>query len=151
MSLADALNTASTPLASPPPALRTPRVVYDAGKPKEVVTGDVAKATTQAEYRDRIRVSCEVDIPEGCELQLVEAWHNTSAWTRASVAQELAVSAPTWRYHFKVVPSVSPLDQRTVVTELAKYVRSRRPTARKGIASPHAEVVNPDLLAFIKE
>ena len=144
MSLADALNTVSRPLAEAPKALRQPRVTYQDGKPSEVVTGDVAKASTQSEYRDRIRSSCEVDIPEGYELQLVEAWHNTSAWTRATVEQELAVSAPTWRYHFKVVPTGNPLDSRMVVTELAKYVKSRRTKAPKpqGIQLPHAEVVN---------
>jgi len=130
-----------TPLAAVPAPLRQPRVTYKNGQPAEIVTGDVPKANTQAEYRDAIRSSCEVDIPEGHELQLVEAWHNTNAWTRASADQELATTAPKWRYHFKVVP-LAPTFQRTAITELAKYVKSRRTKPpKRDIQLPHAEIV----------
>jgi hypothetical protein len=117
-------------------------VTYKDGQPSEIVTGDVPKASTQAEYRDAIRSSCEVDIPAGYELQLVEAWHNTNAWTRESVEQELATTASKWRYHFKVVPQRVAVSDRTVITELAKYVKSRRTKApKRGIQLPHAEIV----------
>jgi hypothetical protein len=141
VSLAEALTNIGRPLADIPPTLRIPRVTYNEGKPAEITTGDVAKATTQDEYRDRIRQSCEVDIPEGYELQLVEAWHNTSAWTRATADQELAVTAPTWRYRFKVVPQAVAF-QRTAITELAKYVKTRRSRPAKTITGhAHAEIV----------
>jgi len=142
VSLIEALNTVSRPLEPAPPTLRRPSVKYRNGEVDEVVTGDVARATTQDEYRDRIRQSCEVDIPEGHELQLVEAWHNTSAWTRATVEQELAVSKPTWRYHFRVV-RVSG-DRWELPEAMGKYIKSRRtrqkPPALQGVE--HAEVVN---------
>ena len=145
ISLAEAVNTVTKPLAPVPPALRRPHVKYVDGRPDVVVTGPVAKASSQQEYRDRIRESCEVEIPEGYELQLVEAWHNTAAWTRESVGQELAVTQPTWRYRFKVVP-VSWHGAETLPNfrELRKYVKSRRGSqiqAARLTTGPHAEVV----------
>lgn len=141
MSLIEAINTVGTPLADVPPTLRRPGVKYDNGVPSEIVTGNVEFAVSQSQYQDRVRKSCEVDIPEGYELQLVEAWHNTAAWTRATVDQELATTRAVWRYRFKVV-AVSALDTRTTITELASYVkarRSKRPEPRP--ETQHAEVV----------
>ena len=139
MSLIEALSTVSRPLADLPPALRRPGVKYDKGIVSEVVTGDVAKATTQDEYVDRVRESCEVDVPRGYKLELVEAWHNTAAWTRASTSQELAVTKPTWRYRFKVVP-VSAFADRLELTEVKQYVKRLR-FKKPETGRPHAEVV----------
>lgn len=143
MSLIDALNTVSEPLAPVPAALRRPSVKYRDGVVDEIVTGPVTKATTQDQYKDRIRKSCEVEVPEGYELQLVEAWHNTSAWTRTTMEQELAVSKPTWRYHFKVVPLPVAAGRWEIPRSLASYVKTRRTTFKtRGIQLPHTEVVN---------
>lgn len=141
MSLVEAINTVGLPLADVPPTLRRPGVIWRNGEMSEIVTGNVAKATTQDEYLDRIRESCEVTIPEGYELQLVEAWHNTAAWTRLSVDQDLAVTAPTWRYRFKVVPK-SRLADRLALKEVAAFIKSRRTTPPKPDGKwEHAEVV----------
>lgn len=130
----------STPLAAVPATLRQPRVTYKDGVPDEIVTGNVGKATTQQDYRDVVTKTCEVPIPEGYELQLVEAWHNTNAWSRASVSQELATTKPVWRYHFKVVPTRVTAAERMAITEITKYVKSRR-TKPKVTGNAHAEVV----------
>jgi hypothetical protein len=141
LSLAEALNNVGRPLASVPPTLRNPRVTYKDGQPDEIVTPDVGKATTQQDFHDVVTKTCQVPIPEGYELQLVEAWHNTNAWSRESVKQELATTGGKWRYHFKVVP-LAPTFQRTALTELSKYVKSRRTKPGKPVAGhEHAEIV----------
>jgi hypothetical protein len=125
-----------------PAPLRQPRVTYKGGVPDEIVTPDVGKATTQQDYRDVVTKTCQVPIPDGYELQLVEAWHNTNAWTRATPDQELATTAGRWRYHFKVVPQRVAHSDRMAITELAKYVKSRRTKPpKRGIQLPHAEIV----------
>ena len=122
ISLAEALTTASRPLASPPPELKRPRVKYQDGEVSEVVTGDVPVAHTQSEYRDRIRDSCEVDIPEHSELELVEAWHNTNAWHRKEQG-DTATTVSAWRYHFRVVRKEMPAETRLPLTEIREYIR----------------------------
>ena len=121
LSLADALTTAVRPLAAPPEALRHPRVKFSAGEVSEVITGDVPVARTQDEYRDRIRESCEVDIPADSELELVEAWHNTNAWHREQ-AGDTATTKSAWRYHFRVVRKEMPVAARLPLTEIHEYV-----------------------------
>ena len=142
-SLADAVNSpALTPLAPMPATLRAPHVKYKDGKPSEVATGDVPMATTQDEYADRVRESCGVSIPAGYRLELVEAWHNESAWQRASVNQELATTGPVWRYRFKVVAVPLTAEERLPLAEVRTYVKSRRTKPRPAVAgTQHAEIV----------
>lgn len=141
MSLADAVNAARRPLADVPQTLRHPRVTYKDGVPDEIITPDVGKASTQQDYRDVVTKTCEVNIPHGCELQLVEAWHNTNAWSRSAEGDD-AVTRAVWRYHFKVVRLPVAATDRMQITELAKYIKSRRskPRARPQTAEL-AEVV----------
>lgn len=141
MSLADAVNTASRPLASVPKALRVPHVKYKNGLPDEIVTPDVGKATTQKDYRDVVTKTCEVPIPHGCELQLIQAWHNTNAWSRAEAGDD-ATTRAVWRYHFKVVPLPLATSERTTITELSKYIKSRRTRPKPRLQTTEmAEVV----------
>lgn len=139
MSLIDALNTVQTELAPMPATLRHPRVTYKDGVPDEVVTPDVGKASTQAEYRDMVTKTLEVPIPDGYELQLVQAWHGKS-WHRDGAGDD-AVTRPTWRYHFKVV-AVGP-NRWEVPKNLSAFIKSRRTRCPEPIATPvpHAEVV----------
>ena len=125
MSLAEAVNTVQRTLAKAPPALRQPRVTYKDGVPSEIVTPDVGKATTQQDYRDVVTKTCEVAIPDGYELQLVEAWHNTSAWGRDAPGDD-SYSRAVWRYHFKVVRTAVEVGERRTITELQTYIKSRR-------------------------
>lgn len=148
MSLANAITENSRPLADAPPALRRPSVKYKDGALEYIVTGDVPQATTQAEYVDAVRASCEVTIPADKELELVEAWHNTNAWTRDAKDQEKAVTRPAWRYRFKVVDKPTAAESRLPLAEIDSYIRSRRrahpklpfPTAL--YAEESAEIVN---------
>ena len=132
------------PLAAVPPTLRSPYVKFKAGAPDDIVTGDVPQASTQAEYMDAVRKSCEVEIPAGKVLELVEAWHNTHAWTRESVDQDKSVTAPTWRYRFKVIDAEEPAEARLPLAEIDSYVRSRRtmPPAARTRDGELAEIVN---------
>lgn len=135
MSLAEAVNTAQSrrPLADVPKALRHPHVTYKGGVPDEIVTPDVGKATTKQDYLDVVTKTCEVAIPHGYELQLVQAWHNTNAWSRKAEGDD-AVTRAVWRYHFKVVPVALGAGERTTITELSKYIKSRR--SRPRVSAP---------------
>ena len=144
-SLIDAVNTASTKLAPTPKTLVRPSVKYKDGIPDLIVTGPASSklARNKAEYLDAVRSTCGVDIPEGYELQLVEAWHTESAWTRAELDQELAVTKPTWRYKFKVVPVAFYGSEN--LPSLQRYVKSRRASQKPALATTvtdFAEVVN---------
>jgi hypothetical protein len=105
-------------------------VTYKDGVPDEIVTPDVGKATTQQDYLDVVTKTCEVPIPHGCELQLIQAWHNTNAWGRLD-GDEHATTRAVWRYHFKVVPVPVATAERTVITELSAYIKSRRSKPRE--------------------
>lgn len=142
-SLADAVNSSTlTPLAAAPATLRAPHVKYKDGAPSEIATGDVPLATTQEEYADRVMESCGVTVPAGYRLELVEAWHNESAWQRLTTDQELSVTAPSWRYRFKVVPLPMAAEDRLPLAEVRAYVQSRRTKPRTVPATgANAEVV----------
>jgi hypothetical protein len=129
MSLAEAVNAARVrrPLADVPKALKHPGVTYKDGVPSEIVTPDVGVASTQADYHDLVTKTCEVPIPLGYELQLVQAWHNTNAWSRDK-ADAAATTKAVWRYHFKVVRTVQA--ERMVITELAQFIKTRRSRPR---------------------
>lgn len=98
MSLADTITSVSTPLA----AKEEVKVTYRDGLPDIIEVPSAPEASTPAEF-NAIMADLGVPIPEGCELQLVEAKLNKNAWTRDSVLQELAVTKPNWTYRFKVV------------------------------------------------
>lgn len=98
MSLADTLSTVSVPLA----AKEAPTVTYRDGLPEFINVPSAPQAQTPEEF-NAIVADLGVPIPEGYELQLVEARKNMAAWTRDSELQELAVTRPNWTYRFKVV------------------------------------------------
>lgn len=143
MSLANAIMEARRPLADVPPTLRSPSVKYKDGAPEYIVTGDVPEASTQEQYLDAVRASCEVTIPAGKELALVEAWHNTNAWARDSSDEEKAYTRPAWRYRFQVIDKPQASEERLPLAEILSYVRSRRttPPVRTALAES-AEIVN---------
>lgn len=140
MSLAEAVRNAPTALADVPKRLRNPRVTYKDGVPDEIITPDVGKAETQQDFRDVVTKTCEVNIPHGYELQLVEAWHNTNAWSRAAAGDD-ATTRAVWRYHFKVVPLRAGAWE--IPKNLSAFIKSRRTAPKpRGIQLPHAEIVN---------
>lgn len=144
LSLAETVSsTGARPLAPIPPKLRAPSIKFKDGEASEIVTGDVPQASTQEEYVDRVRQSCGVDLPPGSRLELVEAWHNESAWQRASVEQDVSTTGPVWRYRFKVVPAPLTAEERLPLAEVRSYVSSRRrkPPAPALLAGDNAEVV----------
>lgn len=98
MSLADTLTSVTLPLA----AKEQPTVTYRDNIPEFITIPSAPEATTPEEF-NAIVADLGVPIPEGYELQLVEAKKNMNAWTRDSVKQELAVTRPNWTYRFKVV------------------------------------------------
>lgn len=126
LSLADAIGTVVKPLEPPPPALRRKYVKFGSdGIPSDIVTGNVPEASSQGEYLDAIRSSNGVELPAGYELQLVEAWCNTAAWTRDDPKQENAVTRQVWRYRFKPV-RIGSIATRLRVADLDSYVKKRR-------------------------
>ena len=98
MSLADTITSVTTPLA----AKEQPTITYRDGLPEFINVPSAPEASTPAEF-NAIMADLGVPIPEGYELQLVEARKNMAAWTRDSELQELAVTKPNWTYRFKVV------------------------------------------------
>lgn len=148
MSLTELIESPAPDLNPMPATLARPGVKRDPKTkiPTDIVTGDVPEAKAQDEYVDRVRKSCKVDIPEGYELVLVEAWFNEKAWTRKSKDQENAVSRPAWRYRFKV-EKVSAVEKRKSLSEMESWLRNHRvKNWQAAIADPltpagHAEVV----------
>jgi hypothetical protein len=98
VSLADTITSVTTPLA----AKDQPSVTYRDNIPEFITIPSAPEAKTPEEF-NAIVADLGVPIPEGYELQLVEAKKNMNAWTRDSVNQELAVTRPNWTYRFKVV------------------------------------------------
>jgi len=98
VSLADTITSVTTPLA----AKEQPTITYRDGLPEFINVPSAPEASTPAEF-NAIMADLGVPIPEGYELQLVEARKNMAAWTRDSELQELAVTKPNWTYRFKVV------------------------------------------------
>ena len=133
MSLADTLSTVTTQLTTKEEV----KVTYRDGIPDFIDVPSAPEASTPAEF-NAIMADLGVPIPEGCELQLVEARKNMAAWTRDSVDQELALTKPNWTYRFKVV--------RTAFTYQIKEFRDyaaalkRKPTPA-GVVSPAARSV----------
>lgn len=119
MSLADTLSTADLNHS------QTPTISYVDGIPSSIFVPSAPQASTQAEF-NHILADLGVPIPDGYELQLVEARKNMHAWTRDSVNQELATTRPNWTYRFKVVP-VSNLLGKDDVQELYKQIAGMKP------------------------
>lgn len=134
MSLADTITSVSTPLA----AKEEVKVTYRDGLPDFIDVPSAPEANTPAEF-NAIMADLGVPIPEGCELQLVEARKNMAAWTRDSTLQELAITKPNWTYRFKVV--------RTAFTYQIKEFRDyaaalkRKPKVPAGAGANRAVVV----------
>lgn len=120
MSLAETLSTA---LAVAPKD--EAKVSYRDGIPETIYVPGVPEAKTQEEFNSII-ADLGVPIPDGFELQLVEARKNMHAWTRDSEHQELAVTRPNWTYRFKVVP-VSGTLSKADVAELGEAVLRAKP------------------------
>jgi hypothetical protein len=98
LSLHETLTSVTAPLAPKEQAV----VTYRENIPEYITVPMAPAATTPAEF-NAIVADLGVPIPDGYELQLVEAKKNMNAWTRDSVDQELAVTRPNWTYRFKVV------------------------------------------------
>jgi len=134
MSLADTITSVSTPLA----AKEEVKVTYRDGLPDFIDVPSAPEASTPAEF-NAIMADIGVPIPEGCELQLVEARKNMAAWTRDSELQELAITKPNWTYRFKVV--------RTAYTHQIKEFRDyaaalkRKPKVPAGVGANRAVVI----------
>lgn len=120
--LADTITDVSLALAPQ----EAPNVTYRDNIPEYVTVPAAPQASTVEEY-NAILSDLGVPIPEGYELQLVEATKNLTAWTRDSVTQEKAVTRPTWRYRFKVVRSFASVQ----VKEFRDYAQAltRKPKA----------------------
>lgn len=134
MSLADTLSTVTLPLVEKD----RPTVTYRDNIPEFITIPSAPEAATPEEF-NRIVADLGVPIPEGYELQLVEAAKNMNAWTRDSVDQELAVTRPNWRYRFKVV--------RVALTYQIKEFRDyaaalkRKPKVPAGVGANRAVVI----------
>ena len=98
MSLADTITSVTLPLVEK----NEPAVTYRDNIPEFITIPSAPQASTPAEYSALV-ADLGVPIPDGYELQLVEAKLNKNAWTRDSVLQELAVTKPNWTYKFRVV------------------------------------------------
>lgn len=129
MSLAETITSVSTPLA----AKESPTVTYRDNLPEFITIPSAPEAKTPEEF-SAIVADLGVPIPEGYELQLVEASKNMNAWTRDSVDQELAVTRPNWRYRFKVV--------RTAYTYQIKEFRDYAAALKRKPKVPAPATVN---------
>lgn len=134
MSLSDTISDMATPLAPK----ETPSVTYRDGLPEYINIPSAPQASTPAEF-SAIVADLGVPIPEGYELQLVEARKNMAAWTRASVDQELAITKPNWTYRFKVVRQFASVQ----VKEFREYAEAlkRKPKAKPEKPAQRAVVV----------
>ena len=123
MSLHETLSDMATPLAPK----ESPSVTYRDGLPEYINIPSAPQASTPEEY-NAIIADLGVPIPEGYELQLVEARKNMAAWTRDSVLQELAITKPNWTYRFKVVQKFASVQ----VKEFRDYAAAlkRKPKAK---------------------
>jgi hypothetical protein len=124
MTLADTITTLSTPLAPKEEA----KITYREGIPEFINIPSAPEAHTQEEFNS-IVADLGVPIPEGYELQLIEARKNMAAWTRDSADQELAVTRPNWTYRFKVV--------RTAFTYQVKEFRDYAASLKRTPKDPH--------------
>lgn len=122
MSLADTLSSVTLALAPKEQA----SITYREGIPEFITIPSAPEASTQVEF-NAILADLGVPIPEGYELQLVEAKKNMAAWTRDSVDQDLAVTRPNWTYRFKVVRTAFTYQ----IKEFREYAQSlkRKPKA----------------------
>lgn len=134
MALSDTISDLAVPLAP----RESPSVTYRDGLPEYINIPSAPQASTPAEY-NQIIADLGVPIPEGYELQLVEARKNMAAWTRDSVHQELAVTKPNWTYRFKVVQKFASVQ----VKEFRDYAESlkRKPKAQPEKPAQRAVVV----------
>jgi len=126
MSLADTLSTVSTPLATKEEV----KVTYRDGIPDFIDVPSAPEASTPAEF-NAIMADLGVPIPEGHELQLVEARKNMAAWTRDSELQELAITKPNWTYRFKVVRTAFTYQ----ITEFRDYAAALKRKPKAPVAS----------------
>lgn len=137
MALADTISDVAVALAPQ----ESPLVTYRDGIPEYVTVPSAPQASTQAEY-SAILADLGVPIPEGYELQLVEAAKNMNAWSRDSVDQELAITRPVWRYRFKVVRAFASVQ----VKEFRDYALSlkRKPKVPSGTGTRTVGIMYAD-------
>ena len=127
MSLADTLSTVTTPLT----AREEAKVTYRDGLPEFIDVPSVPEVPHTPEGFNSIVADLGVPIPEGYELQLVEARKNMAAWTRDSVDQELAITKPNWTYRFKVVRTAFTYQ----ITEFRDYAAALKRKPKAPVAS----------------
>lgn len=134
MSLHETLSDLAVPLAT----REQPSVTYRDGIPDIITLPNAPEGLAPEGYSDII-ADLGVPIPEGYELQLVEARKNMAAWTRDTVGQELAVTRPNWTYRFKVVRKFATVQ----VKEFRDYAEAlkRKPKAKPEKPAQKAVVV----------
>jgi hypothetical protein len=107
------------------------KITYRDGLPEFITVPSAPEAHTPAEF-NAIMADLGVPIPEGYELQLVEARKNMAAWTRDSVDQELAVTRPNWTYRFKVVRTAFTYQIKEFRDYAQSLTRQPKPAAVPG-------------------
>jgi hypothetical protein len=133
-----ALHETLSDLAVPLAPKEQVKVSYRDGIPSDIEVPSAPQASTPEEF-NAIVADLGVPIPEGYELQLVEARKNMAAWTRDSADQERAVTKPNWTYRFKVVLKSSTIQIR----EFRDYAAAlkRKPKAKPEKPAQRAVVV----------
>jgi len=127
-----ALHETLSDLATPLAPKEEVKVSYRDGIPDFIDVPSAPEASTPAEF-NAIVADLGVPIPEGYELQLVEARKNMAAWTRDTVGQDNAVTRPNWTYRFKVVQKTNLLGADEVQA-LYRQIASIKP--RKAAEKP---------------
>ena len=135
MSLAETLSTVQRELAP----REGVKVSYREDLIPEFIDIPSAPQATSSEEHKQIVADLGVDIPEGYELQLVEARKNMAAWTRDSVDQERAVTKPNWTYRFKVVRS----QQSHQIKEFRDYALRLKRKPKEVQAASHRTCLFP--------
>lgn len=110
-----------------------PGIEYRDGVPTSVTTPNVSKAeTADSEGYAKILDSLDWELPQGSRLELDRASYDEAAWTRRAEGED-AVTAPVWRYKFKVVtdPHDLPKSEREELLRLAEQGKGRPPKTGK--------------------
>lgn len=105
-----------------------PGIEYRAGVPETVTTPPTSEAHDEDEYK-AILEKFGWKLPDGSHLELVEARYDPAAWTRKEEGAD-ALTAPVWRYKFRVVTDARVVSAEDVeaLLALAEKGKGRTPT-----------------------
>jgi predicted phosphodiesterase len=128
-----------TPVAPATAAKRTGYTFTQEYAPHDPKTVNITATTTEALQDDNaIKAFILANggiIPEGYTARLVEARHNTAAWTRDN-PEDNATTRGTWFYRFTIEPVKET--RESAVNDLIKAIEKRKPATKK--AKPVTDV-----------